>query len=541
MVAPEFTFELMPTWPLLAWLVECRRDAPVIRVFHGPDVETTPQWFCEAAWAGEFEAGTFDMTDVVAGSGGRIRNDQVVFVSSGSTCDRLQSLTTPQAVYVSNSLACLLNATGGEIDPSSGRYFWFFRTVVGGLSKYARHLKTSAGAIRFTYFDNLVWDGRALKEQAKPGSNHDCSSFERYETFLHQSMRLLAENGRAAGRRRRRYELLSTASSGYDSSTVTVLAQAAGARQVLCFDQARRGLDDSGESLAQRLGMTAVVVPRHAWASEVLPETAFLAADAHGGDVFFKGAEPVLRGKILLTGYHGDKIWDLHTTKLSPDIVRGDQSGLSLTEYRLTIGMLHCPVSFWGVRQIVAVHAISKSSEMAPWDVGGDYNRPICRRIVESAGIPRTMFGQEKKATWILLIRMREFLSPGSMTDYLRWVDANRRSWLLRGGIPPVLSRRVDAFEVRLRNYASTTISERAPAWRLAAMRGTGLARVAGRIGDGPTLLRRHLFAWALEHHRRRFDVPAGLLLMATRRTPGGLRPTRSSAPAATSPGRAAV
>src|SRR5262249_40534922 len=131
----------------------------------------------------------------------------------------------------------------------------------------------------------------------------------------------------------------------------------------------------------------------HAWSAAELPEPPFLASDAHGGDVFFKGAEQALRGKILLTGYHGDKIWDKHTTKLSPDIVRGDQSGLSLTEYRLTIGMLHCPVCFWGVRQIEEVNAISHRDEMAPWDLHNNYNRPICRRIVETAGVPREMFG----------------------------------------------------------------------------------------------------------------------------------------------------
>jgi hypothetical protein len=541
MAALEFTFVPVPTWPALAWLVECRRDSPILRVFHGSDVETTPAWFCEAAWAGTYDDGNFDATDVVTGTGVRLRGDHAVFVSPGSTCDRLQSLATADAVYVSNSLACLLNATGAEIDSSSGRYFWLFRTVVAGLSKYAREFKTSAGTVRFTYYDNLVWDGRQLTECAKPCLGRDFSSFERYETFLRESMRALGANGRAAGRRRRTYELLSTASSGYDSSTVTVLARDAGAGQVLCFDQARRGLDDSGEPLAQCLGMTAVVVPRHAWTSESLPETPFLAADAHGGDVFFKGAESVLRGKILLTGYHGDKIWDLHTTKLSPEIVRGDQSGLSLTEYRLIIGMLHCPVPFWGVRQIATVHAIGASAEMAPWDVGGDYTRPICRRIVESAGVPRALFGREKKATWVLMSRMREFLSRDSMTDYLQWIEAHRRDWLTAGRIPPVLSRRTDALEVRMRNYAATLASEQSPAWRLALMRGTGLARVAGRVGDGPTHLRRYLFGWALEHHRRRFTAPGGLGLEVTRRTQNARRPMRSSEPAATSPGRAAV
>jgi len=36
--------------------------------------------------------------------------------------------------------------------------------------------------------------------------------------------------------------------------------------------------------------------------------------------------------------------------------------------------------------------------EMAPWRLGSDYDRPIPRRILEEAGIPRQLFGTRKKA-----------------------------------------------------------------------------------------------------------------------------------------------
>jgi hypothetical protein len=34
---------------------------------------------------------------------------------------------------------------------------------------------------------------------------------------------------------------------------------------------------------------------------------------------------------------------------------------------------------------------------MKPWTLGGEYDRPIARRIAEEAGIPRELFGQQKK------------------------------------------------------------------------------------------------------------------------------------------------
>jgi hypothetical protein len=46
-----------------------------------------------------------------------------------------------------------------------------------------------------------------------------------------------------------------------------------------------------------------------------------------------------------------------------------------------------------------AVIRISGMEEMLPFSLGTVYDRPICRRIVEEAGIPRSWFGSWKNAT----------------------------------------------------------------------------------------------------------------------------------------------
>ncbi len=497
-------YVLVPDWPMLAWLAQTQVGSQIVTVFHGSRIETHEHFFCEAAWAGPFDEGGFDRTDIVAGSGARLRTDELLFVSSGSTVDRLHSLEKSRTVWVSNSLACLMAATGAEVDPATSRYFWLFRTIVAGIEKYQRMLPTSAGNVQLTYFDNLLWNGRTLTRLRKPGASRDFDSFATYERFLHDSMAALAANASAAARREK-YELMSTASSGYDSSTVTVLARRAGATKVLCFDQARRGLDDSGQPLAHSLGMEAVVVPRGAWWTTTFPEPPFLAADSHGGDVFYKGAEHVLRGTVLLTGYHGDKVWAKTSKSADENIVRGDQSGLSLSEYRLTTGTLHCPVAFWGVRQIADLHRISNSHEMGRWDVPGDYSRPICRRIVESEGVPREMFGQEKKATWILMLRNRSFLSPESMQDYLGWLDTRRWSWLRRGRVPPALTRNLDHLETDARKLLGRVGTIDESEWFMRPIHKSGAIRVVWRLSEGPSYLRRFLFAWALDRHKRAF------------------------------------
>lgn len=51
----EFVYEEVEDWPALAWLARLQAGGPEIAVWHGSGVETRPGWFCEAAWAGDFE------------------------------------------------------------------------------------------------------------------------------------------------------------------------------------------------------------------------------------------------------------------------------------------------------------------------------------------------------------------------------------------------------------------------------------------------------------------------------------------------------
>jgi len=140
---------------------------------------------------------------------------------------------------------------------------------------------------------------------------------------------------------------------------------------------------------------------------------------------------------LLFTGFHGDKIWDRVHGVMNDQIVRGDASGLGMSEFRLQAGIINCPVPFWGVREAFRVRQITESAEMRPWVLENDYDRPIPRRIVEEAGVPREMFGQKKSATTIdnevYLPRTRDGLL--SFKKYLelrglRWPSVKTVRWL---------------------------------------------------------------------------------------------------------------
>src|SRR5690606_41261165 len=117
----------VPEWPALAWLARCEPSGSTVTVFHGSRVETGDEWFCEAAWDGDYQAGGFDQTDIVAGSGGRLRGGELVFVSSGSTVDRLNALEREGETLVSNSLACLVASADAALSPSYTQYWRTFR------------------------------------------------------------------------------------------------------------------------------------------------------------------------------------------------------------------------------------------------------------------------------------------------------------------------------------------------------------------------------------------------------------------------------
>jgi len=512
----RFEFILVADWPPLAWLAQCPRGNGLISIWHGRSVERAADWFCEAVWAGPYTAGQFDRTDLVFGSGGRLRGEGAVFVSSGSTVDRLQTLETRDGAWVSNSLACLLAGVAGCVDPTYPGFVRDFKSVTRGLRRYKRTLTTSAGPVQLVYFANIRWDGQRLHDHPKDSPIRDFSTFARYRDFLTTSLGQLAENA-SAGERTHALGLLGTLSSGYDSATVAALGRCAGLRDVMSFDRSRSGVDDTGAEIAAVLGLRVSTVSREAWRSTPKPEIPFLAADAKGEDVHFTAAERLLTGRVLLTGFHGDEMWDrvAWPLPLNEDLVRSDQCGLSLTEYRLWAGFIHCPVPFMGARQVQAVNAISNSSELAAWRVPGAYNRPICRRILEEAGVPRQAFGTAKKNTSVLMFERRTFLSPDSWHEYSGWLAERhvQGATLLRRG------------PTRLQTAAQHIAAALHAVARIAPHRLRLVASLAWRVGafGSEEPLFRFCFPWALEQAKGRYSR-AGVVSELRSATPASTR-----------------
>jgi len=501
----QLKYHLIDGWPPLAWLARCPVSSCTVDVFHGSQVETKSSWFCEAVWDGPFSLGDFDNTDIIFGSGGRIREDEVNFVSSGTTVDRLQAVKHEDSMLVSNSLVCLAKATDASVDYTYHRYFGDFETICEGLKDYKRWIKTSVGNMYFCYFNNFRWDRKNLVEVEKANPVRDFSSFANYRGFLETSLVTLAKN-LSSEDRRFQYQLSATLSSGYDTSAIVALAKTCNLQEAISIKKARSGLPDDGSEIADILGLKVIYVDRDGWKSQPFSEVPFIASDVKGEDVYLSGARDRLKGRVLLTGYAAGGFWLNDSYLLNPHLMRRDQSGLSLTEFRLWEGFIHMPLAFIGAKQIEDIYAIAVSGEMAPWDIGGDYNRPIQRRIVEESGIPRECFAVEKKAASVLLFQQKSFLSPNSLDDYLKWLDGHSDLWWSKEDIPPIIMRRLWSIWIPFMTLFSLVMRI------LTRMTPPGLFRKIlqplnerVRIVARNEYLFRFLFPWAFEKAKNRY------------------------------------
>ena len=384
-------------WPKLAWVATL--DGRQVLLEHGPAVEAFDDWAFEGTWEGCFVEGDFDRHENVMGTGLRIRGDRVVFAPPSHTCDKLYYVqATPSSpACVSNSLPCLLATRNLMLAPGAD-HATVVRSVVGGIDKARTVLKTDAADIHLHYYHLLVWDGQQFEVQARRSEAPAFASYQEYFSYLKSVGRGLWQNLYARERAHAVKVSATTISSGYDSAAVSAIVREIGVK--LAYTLKRRSLvsrDDSGRAAAERLGLE--VLECRSPFTGLTGHERFWANMGDGEDMNLL-AFPVPQGpSCLFTGFHGDKVWSRHTTSLDlTHLQRGDMSGGSSTEYRIAAGIIHCPLVFCGLSQVRSIQKISTSFEMMPWVLGVAYDRPIPRRILEEAGVARSLFGQKKSA-----------------------------------------------------------------------------------------------------------------------------------------------
>lgn len=394
----------VPALPKNAWIFHHSYHGP--KLFHGSGVHIHDNGFYEGCLVSKSTAGILDMPDVFA-TGMTIQKNLWSFVTPSHTLECLYLYRQTNQWSTSNSLA-LLTAYHKLIPPYSSHYGGIFASACLGIDDYQKALfRTNDGEVLRILFDNIdISSAGHYTLRRKPMPPPFCT-FEEYTEYLSETLRSAFLS---AGSGINPYRPLATCSTGYDSASIAALSAKLGCHEAVTLVNAKYGQSDSGRNIGELLGFKVFEYERSEKVCGSFESVAdFLSTGMGGEDYCYHGFSPMLHGRILLTGFHGDKIWDVNVIP-SQLIKRGDISGSSMQEYRLWNDFIHIPVPMIAARRHPDISAITRSLEMNPYKLNRRYDRPIPRRILEQAGVPRDLFGQHKKATSVPLYRNSHLL-----------------------------------------------------------------------------------------------------------------------------------
>ena len=383
-------------------------DRDEVLIQHGSAIETRDDFFVEGAWDGTFSEGRFDESVTFMGTGGRCLQDSVIFSSPSHNLERCYTLKKNQSLFISNSFAFLMALSDEDLNPSYPFYYFdYIRSYRTGLRQTNHSLKTRSGLrVRLHDCHNIeVNQSLDIKRRLRNLGNPP-KSFQSYYDFLINTTDKVFRNA-ADKTRRVRYRPLASISRGYDSPATSVLSQACGCQHTLTFAKSNasdssRYLDDSGKPIAKQLGMDCLELDRVDLRDAPAELLKLHFQNPFGSIVSsMDQVSEVLKGSIFITGRHGEHYWSLEADRCLPGFQEPTARKTlvqNTLEFRLDRGYIdfHLPYTLGAFAP--DLFKISTSEEMRKYSTGanGYYDRPIPRRIVESAGIDRKEFGQCK-------------------------------------------------------------------------------------------------------------------------------------------------
>jgi hypothetical protein len=392
--------------PKLGWIATLDLSTGRLRVLHGHAVECRPDFLVEGVWDGPFDDGDFHRGAHLFGSGIRRERDAVYFVPSCALVDRLVYCRDGKYLKVSNSLLALLAATGAELDRRHD-YVVEAKALSDGVDAYDTSFHVLHPTIeRFhqVFHKAIVVRGEHVALERTIAVRR-FESFEDYYGMLRGCVARLVRNA-TDPRRQTPLAMYGTLSSGYDSTAVTTIVRDFGVREFFTYVGSSRPSSRGGAAfrtarIAEVLNVHTVELepPREPAIEDDLLLRAGSPLGAQGPLLSLAAyIERSAGSAALFTGYQGGVVWGLNVPEkfISEGIVRRDISGLDLCELRLKSGFCNVAIPFLYAASIASIAAISRSDEMAPWRVNTDYDRPISRRIIETAGVPRGAFARVK-------------------------------------------------------------------------------------------------------------------------------------------------
>lgn len=423
--------------PQLAWLADIDKRENTVTILHGEKVERFNDFFVAGVWDREFEKAEFDAADAFYGTGGKITENAVIFSTPSHALERLQYYDTDDRFVVSNSFPFLASYCELKLDPGEDQYEAYFCSVLDGLEKYRQNIPMKDGKqIHQVIASNISVSESGTIKLERRSKMPPFASFEDYYSKLMQSFAAVRDNAVSPKRKNAPFGIVSTISSGYDSTCCAVIAKKLGCDCVVSLSGGGYDADD-GSKVAERLGYSRIIKrDKDAFRSKVgIIDAEYISSGEIGTALQFSVFEDIFEGNLVFMGLRGS-YWEKHlsmTEEFEMCNYSFYETDVSVTENALKNGYIIIPLPTYGASACISIKNISNSSEMKPWTLGVKYDKPIPRRIVESAGIPRNSFGQIKYGGGFYLGyetagRMKRKMSKDGYEDFLRFRKSYRNS-----------------------------------------------------------------------------------------------------------------
>lgn len=400
--------------PPVAWLGEYsdgRWDFVI-----GSQVETSEAGFYEGVWDGDFADLPPRNSEFAFGTGvlHDRRGPRFLSYRDPSLLIHVLRRVRDGHIFVSNSLVFALTAAEVPLDGTflAGLRDTLRKTLqaymaIGIYKAPTRLLADDQYCLDFVRFFDFHVSGHGVITRHWRRPRRFFTDFASYRAFVESTMQRLLANARDPQRRQPR-EPVVLLSRGYDSVATAVLARAAGLEEAGTLAVSVEGRYDDARTIAADLGLRCTTRP-HLLGTDVagldvnaigpLRDAAleFLTEGGVGLDLMMLPFQDRLTTAVMLTGNYGDTFFERGADP-KPGFARFVFGGPPMGDFRLRTGAPLIAVPILGMRFPAPVIALNHSREMAPYSVGGQYDRPVLRRLGEEAGLRREDFGVAKTA-----------------------------------------------------------------------------------------------------------------------------------------------
>lgn len=341
------------------------------------------------------------MKEPCHGTGGIALEDSdfVTFVTPNHLQESLYSLVQNDEFLISNSLPFLLAYSGHQLDTNYYGYEYDLNSIFFGSKRCVKELKLKNAIVQMHRYCNLKVSCNLLWEEIPKSAKVELRTFNDYKLKMSETLHKIISNASDA-KRKCQYNLVTTVSKGYDASASSALVHDLGCNTALTFSSPEKYVNDSGVEIAQLLGYKNII---EGDGCAYMNNTALWEAEsASCGDVgclvAFNTFEQVYKDSLLFLGLKGDSIWgkDESLANRNFDFIKMSIAAEQNPEHYLRNNTIAISVPLILGYEWPSIYEINNSSEMEKYSVGGEYDRPIPRRLVEEKGVPRKAFGLKK-------------------------------------------------------------------------------------------------------------------------------------------------